>query len=198
MEGEIYLGRKFRTGFTGKSFELEDDMVEEFLEACRILDSEGMAPGNAGNVSLRTEEGMLIKAGGVSLGDLTREGIILVVDYEQETNTAKVKGRSEPSSETPMHWLIYRSFPEVKAIVHAHDPLVLENPGLVERLGIETTAREIPYGTFELAGEVVSALKKSRYILIKKHGSLAVGENLADAMNLMLKVHRKFKDESKD
>jgi len=198
LRSEEYIGRKFKTEFIGESFELEEGISEEFLKTCRILDLRGLAPGTTGNVSLRVDGGMLIKAGGKPLGRLTGDDIILVLEYDQKTNTAKVKGKFEPSSETPMHYLVYKNFPEVNAIVHAHDPLVLKNSELVERLKIKTTAREIPYGTLELAKEVIGRLKESRYVFIKNHGSIATGKNLKDAMDLMLQIHRKFEDEGKD
>ncbi len=198
MKSEEYVGRKFKTEFIGESFELEEGISKEFLETCKILDLKGLAPGATGNVSLRVEGGMVIKAGGKPLGRLTRKDIILVVEYDQKTNTARVKGKFEPSSETPVHYLVYKNFPEVNAIVHAHDPLVLKNSELVEKLKIKTTAREIPYGTLELAREVIGRLKESGYVFIKNHGSIAIGKDLKDAMDLMLQIHRKFEDEGKD
>lgn len=191
------MGRKFRTEFVCEEFELEEGIASEFLNACRILDSEGMAPENAGNVSVRTHGGMLIKAGGKKLGSIGKDDVVLVDGYDERANTARVKGRSEPSSETPMHWLIYRDFPGINAVVHAHDSLVLENPELVEKLGIKTTEREFPYGTPKLAGEVVRNLKESRYVFIKNHGSVSVGKSLKNALDLMLQIHRKFEYESK-
>lgn len=196
MVGEVYVGRKFGTEFIGGDFRLGEEIAREFLGVCRILSSHGLAPGAVGNVSVRTAEGMLIKAGGRSLGYLTVDDIVLVVEYNPGTNTVGVRGRLEPSSETPMHWLIYSNFPRVNAVVHAHDPLVSGKPGLVERLGVETTAVEIPYGTRELAGEVIRGLKRSDYVFIRNHGSVSVGGNLRDAIDLMLKVHRRFEDES--
>ncbi len=192
------MGRRFKTEFTGESFELEEEIAKEFLETCKILDLTGLAPGAAGNVSIRTDRGMLITPGGKPFGCLTQEDIIWVVEYKQKTNTAKVKGKFEPSSETPMHYLVYKNFPEINAIVHAHDPLVLKNPGLVEKLKIKTTAREMPYGTLELAEEVIRELKESRYVFIKNHGSISVGKNLKNATSLMLQVHRIFENEGKD
>ncbi|MBN2015143.1 MAG: class II aldolase/adducin family protein [Candidatus Altiarchaeota archaeon] len=195
MDGEEYVGRKFRTVFLERDLRLDESTLKEFLRVSRALASEDMAEANAGNISVRESEGMLIKAGGRSFKELMREDIVKVVDYDEKTNTAKVCGRVEPSSETPMHWMIYQEFPEVNAVVHAHDQLVLKKQGLAGELGITITKKKVSYGTLEQAREVVEALRKSDYVLIRDHGSVSVGRNLGEALDELMKVHRRFEDE---
>lgn len=196
MEGEVYTGRKFKTLFVEGDFSL-DQSIAEIIRVGRVLASKDMAPGNAGNISVRAGEGMLIKAGGKSFEELSGKDIVMVVDYDEETNTAKVYGGLEPSSETPMHWMIYGEFPDVNAVVHAHDPLVLEKQGLAELLDITMTEKEASYGTVEQAKEVVKGLRKSKYVLIRNHGSVSVGRNLEDALDRFMRVHRRLEDEGK-
>lgn len=195
MEEEAYVGRKFRTKFLGKSFALENSIAGEFLAACRTLYAEGMGLKNSGNISVRTPAGMIIKAGGVSLGRMKKEHIVLVASYDSWKNEAKTYGTYEPSSETPMHWLIYMNFPKVNGIIHAHDPLVIEKPAIRKKLNIVETRKDTAYGTIEQANEVINALKKSDYVYIRNHGSVSIGVSLQEALEIILAVHKRFKNE---
>lgn len=198
MEGERYVGRKFRVEFVEKVPTSRVELARELMYYSRLLNSEGVNPGSCGNLSARIDEGMLITAGGVDKKEINEEDMVEVVDYIQEDNRASVRGLREPSSETPMHWLIYGNYPGTCAIIHCHDPVVLKKSHVLREAGITTTGREEPYGTRALANQVVGALKHSSYVFIREHGSLSVGINLRDAFDLMLKVHKKFDDESKD
>lgn len=196
MKGEAYVGRKFATQFLGREFPLDDLISEEFIRVSRLLDSAQMGPEHAGNISVRTAEGMLIKAGGVPFRELEKKDIVLVVGYDRKKNVASAYGRLEPSSETPMHWLIYRNFPKIAAVIHAHDPIVLANQQLIGKLGIAATEDETAYGTLQQADEVVNALKNSDYVFIRGHGSVSVGESLGAAFDALMRVHKRFEDES--
>ena len=177
---EEYVGRKFRTVF----LDGEPDLVavEDILSIGRQLNELGLTPENAGNISVRTRNGILITAGGINKGRMKAGDVVEVLGFENKK--AQVLGNMEPSSEVPMHWLIYREFPQVNAVIHAHDSRVTENP-----LGRVVTDRVHPYGTLSQARDVVKALHKCNYIVIKKHGVIAVGETLKQAMELILKMY---------
>jgi ribulose-5-phosphate 4-epimerase/fuculose-1-phosphate aldolase len=196
VKGEAYVGRKFRTDFLGREFVLVDAAAKEFIRISRLLDSARMGPQHAGNISVRRADGMLIKAGGVPFRELEQKDIVLVVDYDRKKNVASAWGRLEPSSETPMHWLIYRNFPKVAAVIHAHDPVVLANQQLVGKLGIAATEDETLYGTLQQADEVVKELKDAEYVFIRGHGSVSVGKDLGAAFDALMRVHKRFEDES--
>ena len=58
---------------------------------------------------------MAIKPSGVDYGSLKPEDILLV-----DLTGRVVEGRLKPSSDTPTHLELYKAFPEVGGIVHAH------------------------------------------------------------------------------
>jgi L-fuculose-phosphate aldolase len=196
VKGEAYVGRKFTTQFLGRDFSIGDKVAKEFIRISRLLDSAQMGPEHAGNISIRRGNEMLIKAGGVPFRELAEKDIVLVVDYDRKKNVARAWGRLEPSSETPMHWLIYRNFPKVAAVIHAHDPIVLANQQLVGKLEIAATEDETLYGTLQQADEVVKELKDAEYVFIRGHGSVSVGESLGAAFDALMRVHKRFEDES--
>lgn len=168
---EDYVGRKFSTIFI-------DGKVPDgsgIVQAGKKLAALGIAPGFAGNISVRLPEGVLITAGGSSLSSLSPSDIVLVVSFDEGIATAV--GSREPSSELPMHSKIYSLFP-CNAIIHAHDGSLLSNAA---RLGVPL-APFAPYGTDELAGNACIALKDSDLIALEKHGIVSVGESLASAL----------------
>ena len=174
---EVYVGRKFRTVFV-EGGEPASSLVDEVIAAGKRLNNLGLTPENAGNISVRTEGGMLVTAGGINKGVLTRSDVVEVVDFRDDT--AYVVGSVEPSSEVPMHWLIYREYPQVNAVIHAHDNKVTKNP-----FGLVVTDRFHPYGTLEQAEDVIKALRECDYIVIRKHGVLSVGASIGAALALI-------------
>ncbi|MFH1054647.1 MAG: class II aldolase/adducin family protein [Candidatus Altiarchaeota archaeon] len=178
---EEYVGRKFRTKFLSK-FSAGGSAAESIVAVGRKLNEMGLTPENAGNISVRTEKGMLITPGGKNKGQLTPGGIVEVREFKNRT--AHVVGSVEPSSEVPMHWLIYQKYPKVNAVIHAHDSLAVKNP-----LGLVVTDRVHPYGTLSQARDVVEALGKSNYIVIRRHGVVAVGATLEEAFKLIQRVY---------
>ena|SRR3989338_4229507 len=193
---EKYAGSKFFTKFTSKNKIIDSELIKDIITAGKKLSKYGLTPSIAGNISVRYKKGMLIKAGGSRLGKLKKGDIVQVTDYIANKNTVYASGPKEPSSETPTHWLIYKKFNDINAIVHAHDKTILDNQKLAKRMGIKFTDKEEPYGTSKLARQVVKALKNSNYLIIKNHGSIAAGKNLKDAMNLILIVHKYVKRQS--
>ncbi len=189
---EKYAGRKFITEFMEGELERDNEFIGHMITSARTLKAYDLTPDTTGNISIMTCEGMYIKSGGRSLGDLTPKDIVFVVDYNPGENRALVRGGKEPSSETPMHWLIYHKFPRAGAIVHVHDRVVLENIKSVERKRIKITEKEADYGTLEQADEVLDALLYDDYAVIKNHGSIAIGNTIEDATRLVIDVHKKI------
>ncbi|MNJ52458.1 L-ribulose-5-phosphate 4-epimerase [compost metagenome] len=59
----------------------------------------------------------VIKPSGVPYEELKAEDMV-VVDLEGNV----VEGKLRPSSDTPTHMVLYRSFPEIGGVVHTHSP----------------------------------------------------------------------------
>ena len=150
---------------------VKNPLIEEIKKAGKIVKEKGLVEESFGNISIRYGNRMIITASKSDLGNLSNEDFVEVVDYNPFTDIAIAIGLKEPSIETPMHWLIYR-LPEVNAIIHVHK--IFEN--------VPTTEKYAPAGSVELAMEVLKVLKKGKLVNILKHGSIAVGINLKEAM----------------
>jgi L-fuculose-phosphate aldolase len=131
---------------------------------------------------------MLITVGGKNKGVLGAGDVVEVVGFDYTQLVARVRGTQEPSSETPMHWLIYERFSRVNAVVHAHDDSVVRDRVKARRLNLKFTERAHPYGTVEQAREVVAALSNSDYVVILNHGVVSVGGSLKEAVRRVEEV----------
>lgn len=156
--------------------------------AYRELGRRGFVPGSAGNVSVRTRDGMLITPSGAAADEVGARAIVAV----GPDGTAR--GRGEPSSEAPMHAAIYRAAPQAGAIVHTHAPACTALACLGEGLPAfhymivsfgGNDVRCAPYVTFgtpELAAVAVAALAGRRACLLANHGMIVHAPTLARAL----------------
>jgi L-ribulose-5-phosphate 4-epimerase len=99
---------------------VSDALRNDVLEANLAIVRAGLVVLTFGNVSAvdRDAAVMAIKPSGVAYEELTIESIV-VLDLE---SGATVAGDARPSSDTPTHLVLYRSFPDVNGIVHTHSP----------------------------------------------------------------------------
>lgn len=116
-------------------------MYEELKNAVCNANTElhalGLAPFTWGNVSeADREKGVFaIKPSGVPYSELTPEKIVVL----SLSDGSVVDGDYNPSSDTPTHYVLYKFFPELGAVVHTHS---------VNATSFAQAGREIPvYGT---------------------------------------------------
>jgi L-fuculose-phosphate aldolase len=158
----------------------EEQIRGDIVEVGRRLYARAYIASNDGNISVRLDDHRLITTPkGVSKGFMTPD-MMVVIDYEGH----KISGERDPSSELPMHLEIYRSRPDVNAVVHAHPPtatgfavagIPLTRAVLAE---VVTTLGSIPiaeYGTpstAELPEAVRKYIKAHDGLLLANHGAV--------------------------
>ena len=148
---------------------------------------------SAGNISTRTEDGLVaITASGVKYRNMTTEDISIV-----DLDGNLIEGL-KPSSETPMHTVIYRNLPDVGSIYHTHSTFAITFAMLgdevpMANLELLVCGAPIPVAPWACpatttAGEVTVEIFKDRpelkVILLRKHGLVAIGANLDHAFNM--------------
>ena len=169
---------------------------EERLEVAKTalsLLTTGLVVNTSGNVSVRNGSGqdevIIITPSGRPYEALKPEDIC-VLDMDGKT----VDGDLLPSSETPLHLAVYRSNKNVRAIVHTHSVhatavsmLVDELPTLhyqmVDLGGAVPVAEYATFGSEELAQSVLDVLPGFNAVLMKNHGSISTGPDLAKALS---------------
>jgi L-fuculose-phosphate aldolase len=156
----------------------------------------GLVDTTAGNVSARDPETGLIAIKPTSIAyDKIAPADIVIVDPDEHP----VEGLHTPSSETPMHCRVYRTRPDVGAIVHTHSRwattfacLGREIPAIhyvISSIGHRIrVARYATYGSEELAANAVEALADDNAVLLRNHGVLAVGGSLDAALKNAIRV----------
>jgi len=164
--------------------------------AGRRLDRLGFVPATDGNLSLRVApDRLLVTPSGRPKGDLGEEEF-LVTDLDGRV----VAGSGVPSSELAMHLAVYRSRPDVGAVVHAHPPTAsgfsvagvdLTQPILPEILltvGPVPLTRYARPGTGEIPLSIAPFLDRHDAFLLANHGVLTLGRDLPEALHRMERV----------
>lgn len=158
------------------------------------MNDSGINVGTTGNLSLRTEAGMLITPSRKPYADLQPEDIVPVaMDGSWPENQT-------PSSEWRFHRDIYAHRPDAQAIVHAHP---------VHCSALASLHRGIPafhymvavaggadirccgyatYGTQELSDRVIEALRGRKACLMANHGLVCAESSLPRALALAIEV----------
>ena len=157
------------------------------------LHEAGHVAATDGNLSVRLDDGRILATPtGMSKGMMHPEDMV-IVDLEGQ----KCCGERNPSSELGMHLLIYRTRPDINAVVHAHpvtatgfaaagmsleEPLVSE---IVISLGAVPLAKYGTPGTPELCDALSPFVPDYDAILMANHGVVTYGKTLMDAFMKM-------------
>ena len=175
-----------------------DTVRQDIVTICQHLYQRGFIAGTEGNVSVRaTADRLWITPSGAHKGFLRPEDLLLL-----ETSGQVCLGSGQPSSETPMHLMIYRCRPDVQAIVHAHPPIAtaltvagydVETALLPEAVVVLGEVPTLPYQmptTWEFAESVGHTMRQAEAVMLANHGSVAVGRSLQAAFNTLETVER--------
>lgn len=184
-------GVRFETAFLSKN-PPRDKRTDQLVHWCQRFDKLGLAPKSAGNLSFRTKQGFIITATGVELKAAEKANLVevLQVEIKEDQILVHAKGRMVPSKESVLHSGIYDLRPEINAVFHTHDQLVVE---LVDELKLPCTEGEQPRGSYELATEVQRMLRlmeDARYLVLRNHGVIAMGETMVEAGSLAENMNR--------
>lgn len=165
--GEAYEGVKFECELTGPVEGL-DAQVEQYLSIDAKLRNYLSPRNNEGNMSMRAAGSFLIKAAGAEMTRLTKEDVSFVYDVDEEEYSLKAKGKT-PSSESFLHYYIYKFYPEITLVLHFHDERLMEKATHLPSVG------PFPYGSHDLAREAAKA--KAAVTKIIEHGFVAKARN---------------------
>lgn len=167
----------------------EADIRKEIIKTGILILEKGLVQGTGGNISRRTEKGILITPSGMDYRTLTCEDIVLLAP-----DGKVLEGTRVPSIERSLHLRIYRSRADINAVIHTHSvyataiaaarqPLcpITDNQVAVFG-GTVPVADYAPIGTEELAVNTSRALADGAGVLLSNHGALCVGRELSEAL----------------
>ncbi len=187
----IYQGVKFKTVFRKREAP-NNKNIEDIKYWCRIFHKKNLAPpypgGSFGNLSFRIRNGensFIITGSRIGLkNSLTNNSFVEVENCDFKNKIIYANGTREPSSESMLHFAIYKARPDINAIFHGHCAELLENAGKLE---IPTTSKEEPYGTIELVNSVLEIIDKNDMVMMKNHGFIALGKTMKETGEITLK-----------
>ena len=96
--------------------ETKSELRQSIIDACREMAAQGINQGTSGNISVRTDDGILLTPSGLPYDRMKPEDIVAMKWDGSWTAPAG----NVPSTEWRFHLDILKSKPEVGAVVHAH------------------------------------------------------------------------------
>ena len=166
------------------------------IAVCQNLAGKELIAATDGNVSCRVgQDRLLVTPSGKPKGALKPFELLLLNDRGEI-----LTGREKPSTEIRMHLEVYRRRPDVRAVVHAHPPmltaLTLAGMSFVAEalpevwltIGPVPTAPYATPCTAEVPDAIAPFLEKHHAILLERHGSLTFGASLNEAYLRLVKL----------
>jgi L-fuculose-phosphate aldolase len=148
----------------------------ELVETLRAMAALGLVRGTEGNASARAGELVAISPSGLAYDTLQPEDVCVV------TAGGELVEGPAPSVELPMHLAVYAARHEVGAVVHTHSPKATARPTVPVAEGRS--------GTPELGAAVAAAAGDGDAVVMRDHGPVCFGPDLAAALRRALELER--------
>jgi L-fuculose-phosphate aldolase len=169
---------------------MNEQEAREAVRAAGVkLVEEGLVAGTWGNVSARISgTAMAITPSGFDYRSMKTSDIVTV-----DLDTGRAAGGT-PSTERKLHAAIYRTRPEVMAIIHTHSMSAStvaaarrEVPPILDDLAqiVGPTLRVADYalpGTKKMGRTVLHALRSRMAALLANHGAVCLGRTMEEAL----------------
>ena len=173
---------------------MTDSLRQQLIETAIAMNASGLNQGTSGNLSVRSEKGMLITPSGMDYAGLSLSDIVWM-DFD-----GNCQGTRKPSSEWRFHAAIYQHRPEANAVLHAH-PVSCTTLACLGK-GIPAfhymvavaggndirCADYATFGTRELSEFVLKALEGRKACLMAHHGMTCFEKDLPRALALAIEV----------
>ncbi len=171
-------------------FSKERALKKEIIKVGSRLYQVGLAVAKSGNISARLgQRNILITATGTSLASLKYKDIVKV-----SLDSGKPFGDIKPSSELPLHALVYKNF-SAKTIIHCHPPLINGYFAVTSDLKALTFESKFYLGDIPVVEQdtptvtkpelVISALKTNNLVVLKNHGAIAIADKFSEGLSLI-------------
>ena len=150
-----------------------------------------------GNLSVKKNHSIITTATGICKGNITINDLV-----ELDFSLNKIKGSKKPSSEIKLHQFIYKSRPDILAVIHTHPVFATafaaaghaldKNvfPEVILNIGKVPFAQYACPSTEEVPKSIGKFVKTCKAILLANHGLVAFGVNLEEAYFITEKVER--------
>lgn len=172
---------------TGNTTELK--LRQDLKTICQLTYQNGLITGTDGNLSLKVSSNSILITPSDSHRGLLKEEDFVLVDLD-----GNVLSSGKPSSyDLSIHLAVYKARPEITAIIHAHPPTTvslsvsninINEPLLPNALVLLGKVGTLSYKNTNLEKDIeqtLELLEKHDVIILERHGSITVGEDIFDA-----------------
>jgi L-fuculose-phosphate aldolase len=159
----------------------------------RRLYKQRLTTSSGGNVSMKNNDGFIFITASQTDKSCIKWKNIIVINPDEKNLTSELK----PSMEYGMHLEIYKTRPDVFAIVHSH-PIYASTFAVTDINPESSMTGEARYilgeiaitdyklmGTPDLAKVCSNSLKTTNVAIMKNHGAICVGKSLFEAFDRM-------------
>ncbi len=163
---------------------------QAIIEAALEIKAAELIHLTGGNVSMRLKNGnILVTPSGMPYETMTPDQI-LVLNPDGEV----IEGTLRPSVDTVALIHIYKNMPNINAIIHTHQPYATAVGLITDELPAITTTlcnacrgsvKVAPYSSpasLDMGKETVDHIGDKLAIILKHHGVIAIGKDLAQAL----------------
>ncbi|WP_227268216.1 class II aldolase/adducin family protein [Roseobacter weihaiensis] len=165
-----------------------DETRQALIDACLWMNARHLNQGTSGNISIRTDAGILITPSGVAYEALTPDAMVLIPLEGMPSEEG-----ARPSSEWPFHQGLHRARPDMPVVLHAHPPYC--SILAVQRRAIPAChymiaafgGSDVPladyalFGSPELCANLARIMADRHGCLMANHGATVLGETLDKA-----------------
>jgi len=161
----------------------------QIIEAGMALERYRLISLSGGNVSMRIGEHVLITPSGMAYEGLVPADVV-VLDLQGKI----IEGKRRPSVDTTALLYIFNHLPEVNAIIHTHQRYATAIGLVMDELPAFCTTmvnatlgpvKVAPYSSaasLDMGIKTVENIGRSRAVILRNHGVVAVGPTLKDAL----------------
>ncbi len=161
-------------------------LKKEIIKFSRILYEQGLNHSHSGNLSIRADNGILIKKHGVMSGYMTEKDVVLI-------NLKDSKKDELASVEAKVHRAVYLNNPEIKAVAHAHalhatilsfkrnSIKPVDSEGCLYLSEVPVLSCRQTVCSDEVAKKMPELISKYKAVVVKGHGVFAAGKTLEEA-----------------
>jgi L-fuculose-phosphate aldolase len=167
-------------------------LLSQFRTIGNNLFTRGLVASQSGNLSIRMGENLIITRRGCQLENINENDLIETGIYKNNRATPLA------SIELPVHRRIYQ-ITRAQAIVHAHPPHavalsltereIVPDPELISEIcSVPVIGWGVQVVPGTLVEDIASALKNHLVVLVRGHGSFAIGQLMEEAYNLTMSL----------
>ncbi len=169
---------------------LYEKQRQDLIDTARKMEQYGLIRMSGGNVALRIDDKVLVTPTAMAYDTMAIDDIV-VVDLEGRT----VEGKRRPTSDLKAILYILNHKPEVKAIIHTHQPkavafsLICDKLPLISTTMVDEVKDEVNVAPFTISSDegmgiqTVEYATKALCVILKNHGIMAFGKDLEQALS---------------